>query len=536
MKKTSSNENKIQENQNIILEKEYKLNKENISYIISIKIEEINSIKIIKIKNSQIINKNFYFYEQIIDNKLLNQIFNNNNNLEQNFKNFINIFEQKKVFIKNFIIDKEIILNLPINEKDNIEIKLLNVNKSENIIINELIEKYSSLEKEYNEMKNKLTNENNSLKRQIQDLNKNKYINNYNKFNFHYFDDKSKNNSLEDEKDDKSYLTIKNVFSSVWCILNLNSINYIENGKNIVLNLAAIGFSGGQIYLINLSTLEIHQLLKETNTIYSLCQFNNDSKYLICSLSSGFISIFILKGKYYDSDPIQRIQKPVDIRKGEINKVITLSNGDLAAADRGSISIWKHKKDENNNKIDEFEFFKELITDNDTCQLIEVNPNVFACAIYKEKIIKIFNNNGNDYPLIGTIKNVESHGNNSNGMVKINDRLFCSGSKNYFIYIVCVEPVQLIQKIKLINEKTLDYIKCLNISNNGFLFAAYEEKILQFKIINDENNNFVELEKFDMIRNKEKGSEAFITTNDGKIFYQIKHYKTRFYLSSFKTS
>ena len=85
--------------------------------------------------------------------------------------------------------------------------------------------------------------------------------------------------------------------------------------------------------------MKIHQLLKETNTIYSLCQFNNDSKYLMCSLLSGFITIFKLKGKLYEF--IQRIQKPLDIKKGEINKVITLSNGDLASADRGSISIWK---------------------------------------------------------------------------------------------------------------------------------------------------------------------------------------------------
>ena len=152
----------------------------------------------------------------------------------------------------------------------------------------------------------------------------------------------------------------------------------------------------------------------------------DNSKYLICSISTGFLSIYVLKDKYYEN--IQKIQKSSEIKKGSINKVITLSNGDLASVDNGSITIWKQKK-VNNNKIDEFEFYKEIFTNNDTCHLIEVNQNVFACAIYSEKLIKIFNNDEKDYPLLGIINNCESHGNNSNGMAKINDRLFCSGGK-----------------------------------------------------------------------------------------------------------
>ena len=58
-------------------------------------------------------------------------------------------------------------------------------------------------------------------------------------------------------------------------MLELNSINYFENEQKINLNLVAIGFSSAKIYLINLSTMEIHQILKESNSIYSLCQFNN---------------------------------------------------------------------------------------------------------------------------------------------------------------------------------------------------------------------------------------------------------------------
>ena len=92
------------------------------------------------------------------------------------------------------------------------------------------------------------------------------------------------------------------------------------------------------------------------------------------------------------------------------------------------------------------DLIKLLLTDADTCHLVEVNPKVFACAIHPLKMIKVFRNDGNEYPLLGKIKNVESHGSNSNGMTRINDNLFCSGGRYGFIYIVSIEPVQLIQK------------------------------------------------------------------------------------------
>ena len=53
------------------------------------------------------------------------------------------------------------------NPQNNIEIKLVAINKSESEIIKELIEKYSSLEKEYIIMKDQLTKENTSLKQQL---------------------------------------------------------------------------------------------------------------------------------------------------------------------------------------------------------------------------------------------------------------------------------------------------------------------------------------------------------------------------------
>ena len=317
-------------------------------------------------------------------------------------------------------------------------------------------------------------------------------------------------------------------------MIKLNSINYTEDNKTNILNLAAIGLGNGKIILINLSTLKVHQEIKSINTIYSLAQFNNNPNYLISSLSSGFIIIYKLNNKIYEE--IQRLQKPQDLRRGEFNKVITLSNGDLATAERRAISIWKQKKDNEGKKIEEFEFYKEILTNYDTCQIIEVNPNAFACAIYTSKQIKVFNNNGNDYPLLGVISNAESQGSNSNGMAKINDRIFCSGGKNYYIYIVGINPVQLIQKIKLVKENSLTNISFMHMSKNGNLFTSYNNKIIQFKACKDENNNFIELEETFTLDDKEEGSSPIITTDDGKIFYQQKgnNYGIRFYFTNFK--
>ena len=185
--------------------------------------------------------------------------------------------------------------------------------------------------------------------------------------------------------------------------------------------------------------------------------------------------------------------------------------------------------------IKKFEFCKELITDDDTCQLLEVNPQIFACAIYSSKLIKVYKNEGKDYPLLGNIVNAESHGNNSSAMAKINDNIFCSGGKNGYIYIVSVFPLQVIQK--LILTEGLFYISFLHNSNDGFIFTSVRRDIIQYKIIKDDKNNFIKLEKFDTITDGEFNS-TITTTRDGKIFYSQTNdnliYKTKFCLKEYK--
>ena len=185
--------------------------------------------------------------------------------------------------------------------------------------------------------------------------------------------------------------------------------------------------------------MEVHQRINTKDIVYSLKKKRNDSKYLICSLSDGKMLIFLLKGNKYEK--LQILVKPEHLQKGAINKVITLSDGNLATAERGAISIWKSLFLKRGNK---FEFSKEIITENDTFQLLEVNPQVLVCGIYSTELIILYKKLGEDYLLHEKVTNVQNHGNNSNGMAKINDNLFCVAGKNSFIFIVSIELVKIL--------------------------------------------------------------------------------------------
>ncbi len=91
-------------------------------------------------------------------------------------------------------------------------------------------------------------------------------------------------------------------------------------------------------------------------------------------------------------------------------------------------------------------------------------------------------------------------------MAKINDNLFCVAGKNSFIFIVSVELVQVIQKINIAdndNSYMDKYVKFLLNCNNEFIFTSFDDKkIIQFKIIVDEEINFFELEKVDILEDE----------------------------------
>ena len=303
--------------------------------------------------------------------------------------------------------------------------------------------------------------------------------------------------------------------SKIWCMLKLNKIIYLKDNQNLDLNLVALGFSNNRILLINLNSLKIHQEIKTPKKVFSFAQLKDESNYLFSSISNGQMIIYILNQDKFEI--FQILEKPTDLNRGEINKVITLSDGNLATAERGAISIWKPKIEEGLKK---FEFFKEIITDYDTCQLLEVNPNVFACAIYDTKMINIYQNNGEEYPLIGSLDNVESHGNNSNGMTKINDNIFCSGGELGLIYVVSVNPVQLMQKI-IFDQDEFGYIHFLHTSNDGFIFTSLGHEVIEYEIVKDVDGDFITLKKCKVFEDG-KYNSAIITTDDGKIFYSQK--------------
>ena len=354
--------------------------------------------------------------------------------------------------------------------------------------------------------------------------------NNDNNYNFNL--DSSNSENIKYENSDENHI-ILNTTTKIWCMLKLNKIAIIENNEYFFLNLVALGLSSNKILIINLNEMKIYQEINTVDTVYSLTQFKDDSNYLICSLSNGQMIIYILKDNQYKE--FQVLEKPKGTKDGEINKVITLSDGSLATAERDAVSIWKPKIEKEGKK---FEFFKELITDNDTCHILEVNPQVFACAVRVADKINVYKNDGNEYPLLGSIDKVLSHGYNSNGMTKINDNTFCSGGLTCVIYVISIEPVQVIQKISL-DEKDFynDYILFLYKSNDGFIFTSTGKGIIQLKIIKDEDNNFIRLEKFDIIEDGISNT-AISLIEGGKIFYKQKienlDDKTNLFLTKYK--
>ena len=311
----------------------------------------------------------------------------------------------------------------------------------------------------------------------------------------------------------------------------MKKLNTIEINHGNKLELIAIGNSKKYIILINLLNFQIYQIIKEhENTVYSLEQYKNDPNFLFSSSEDSSINVYVLD-KNYKYKLVQKLKKSEEKSAGEINKVIALSNKLLVSSDRRSITIWKSNNTEE-NKINYDDYF-EIVIDKDTCQLIEVNPSIFVATQYSDNgIFQVYKNDGKSFPLLGELKNTKSHGISSNGLAKINDNLVCSGGENIF-YIISIEPLQVIQNIILEEYLSLYYI---NITKDNYLYCNKDNGISQYKIINDENNNFNELIQIGNYEKKNKkqffkfektilplddGRIVFITENKGVLNYQL---------------
>ena len=524
----------IEQNDKNILDEIFQIIKGDTIYTIKTALEKNNNSQNIKITISFVLNNIFQIYEVNLDECPEIDKIENYNQTYQKLKRIIKDEKFEIVHEKNN--NEYILLKINIDEKI-INIKVFPSKTNNENKLNELTQNYISLEKDYIQLKSKSENKN-ILNNHSMDIEND----NEDEDGTVTPDEDSSNDSMNDNINnntnnitpynniDENHISF-GFYSSVWAMLKLNKIIYKENNENKELNLAAISFSNGKIIIININTMKIHQELIAPNTPYSLTQFKDDPNYLISSISIGQLIIYILKDNKYEQ--FQVLEKPINLKKGEFNKVIALSDGNLLASDRGSLSIWKPKIEEGTKK---FEFFTEIITDEDTCHLVEVNPQVFACAIHPLKMIKVFRNDGNEYPLLGKIKNVESHGSNSNGMTRINDNLFCSGGRYGFIYIVSIEPVQLIQKIY--NNYNNYRVRFLHRSYDGFIFTSFGEDIVQYKVIYNEDGNFIKLEIYNIINDIGDEKEAIFTTDDGKIFYCHKntnqHGRESFFLTEYK--
>ena len=306
--------------------------------------------------------------------------------------------------------------------------------------------------------------------------------------------------------------------SQTWYIKKLNDIR-INTQQN--LELIAIGGSNHKILLLNVLNFKIYQIIIEHKSdVYSIDQYKEDSNFLFSSSGDGTINIYKLNNNY-KYELIQKLKKSEKKKGGEINKAICLSNNLLVSGDHKSITIWKSNNKTKNDIY--YENIHEIILNRDTCNLIEVNPKIFVALQYSHGgYFQVYKNEENSFPLLGELVNIESQGNSSNSLAIINENLVCSAAQNNIFYIICIEPLQIIQKIKINSEKNIT-IFFIYITKDGYLYCKGEyQSIIQYKIILDDDNNFVELVEIGKYNNgvhNNSNEKAILPFDDGRIFF-----------------
>jgi len=299
------------------------------------------------------------------------------------------------------------------------------------------------------------------------------------------------------------------------CMKKLNNIQIDNSQKK--LELIAIGGSNHKILILDVLSFSLYQLIEEhKSAVYSLAQFNNDSKFLFSCSEDCYINIYKLNSNY-KYEIFQRRKKT--IKERGINKIIVLSNKFLVSGDRRSITIWKSNSlDE--NEID-YKQFHEIILNRNVCQLLEVNSSIFVATQFSHGgYFQVYKNDENHFPLKDELTNIKSHDCSSNGLAKINDNLVCSATENLF-YIISIEPLQIVQKIRM-NSERIFTIFYLYVTLDNFLYCKGDyQSIIQYKIIKDQNNNFIELIETGKYNNDLRNTsfeKAILPFDDGRIF------------------
>ena len=310
-------------------------------------------------------NQNILSEEENQNNSGLNEEENQNNNVlsEEENKTNSQLSEEESLnysYEKKYIKEKFEYLN---QQRMIIKIKSLFINSFSNKISNF----------------NYINNVNNIIRTTFKDKIRNYDF--YNEYtNINYIDDipeKGDINNIENKILIKSLSEENNNYYSIWCMKKLNDIEINSNQK---LELIALGDSKYRILIINVLTFKFYQIIEENKgSIYSLEQYKNDPNYLFSSSEDGTINIYKLD-ENYKYKLIQKLKKSEEKDGSEINKVISLSNKLLVSGDHRSITIWKSNNEEN-SEIN-YEYFYEIIIDNDTCHLLEVNPLIFVATQY----------------------------------------------------------------------------------------------------------------------------------------------------------
>ena len=286
------------------------------------------------------------------------------------------------------------------------------------------------------------------------------------------------------------------------------------------LELIAIGGSNHKILLLNTKNFKIYQIIDEhKSSVYSLDQYNDNSQYLFSSSGDSSINIYKLNNNYkYEIN--QKLKKNKEKKSGEIYKIIVLSNKLLISGDHRTITIWK--SDNFNEKNIIYKENQEIIINRETCQLLEINSSIFIATQYSHGgHFQVYKNESNSFKLIGELTNIQSHGSGSNGLSKFNDKIVCSATESLF-YIISIEPLQIIQKVKMDCEKiyTIFYIY---ITKDNYLYCKGEyHSIIQYKIIYDKEGNFIELveiDKYSSEKNYNNYEKAILPFDDGRIFF-----------------
>ena len=161
-------EDKIRQSMTINEKIEYSLAKSNITYI----------IKICKTKSQIIlISDNYEVRLSLKELIKTNILFNVCRTIDDVYKLIITLFNKKKVIIKEIIEHKMITLTLTVksyidDEEQNFDLILLYQNQNKDFLINDIYNKYNTLQSDIEKMKNDYNRINNKLNKAIYEINK----------------------------------------------------------------------------------------------------------------------------------------------------------------------------------------------------------------------------------------------------------------------------------------------------------------------------------------------------------------------------